>query len=977
MRRIARLAAPGAVFLLAGMAWPASPVPALVPVDDPLATTPLLPAGISQNQPECSGQYAHVWEQTDGSQVIQYYGDFSLHLGQRRLRSREAVIWMRKSLWRSTLYYFFEAYLYQEAEVRENAGTMTTGPALFVTFSSLLPPVIEADVHTGRAAQDTPLYQEAAKVRTSLGAQAPARPPDGLRTTVPGQALRPRPKPRPLVQHTAREQVYNELQGIITAIGDVYVSQGTDDPGEFLEIRADAAVLFVAQRPEPVTQQRPKNGAATQPFPTEAGPRPQAAESASFGGGTLEGQVTGAYLRGSVVLTRGERMIRASEIYYDFENDRALMLDAVMRTVLPEREVPLYVRAREVRQLSTAEFFAREANVSASEFHTPHVSLGAERIFLTDTTPRDPSGRVTGLLSGRYRAYDATLNVDGVPIAYWPYSQGDLQQAQNLVQSVRFAYSDDFGATFESKWYLFSLLGMEKPKGVDGILRLDYFSERGPGVGIDLNYEQPDYYGMFRGYYIHDQGSDNLGPYRGGPPDTENRGRLTIRHRQFLPGKIELTVEASWISDPNFLEEYFRREFETQKEQETLLYLKKQQDNWAITTLAQWRVIDFLTQTEHLPDAGFNWIGEPLLGGIANFYNDSRIGLVRYRPDDRLVYDKGTDGYRSRVVFRGDTRNEIDVPIKLGDVNLVPFAMGRSSVWDDSPLEGGLDRQFGMIGGRLGTQFWRVFPDAESRVLDVNGVRHVIRPQATAWMSATNTDSRDLYPFDQYVENINDFYGTSVALRNSWQTKRGGPGQWRNVDWMKFDLELNLFGNQPRQPLFWSHYHTLPIGRYYDSRPEDSIARNHIKADYMYRISDTTAVLSDANVDLNDGSLDLFNISYAVERTPRSSYFAGYRYIGPTDSHLIGGGFNYLLNEKHTVGLRAYYDLDRGELEQLDLAVIRKFPRFNAGLTFGLNNIEEDFNVGVSLWPEGAPGTAIGSRQFTALSEGTGIRADD
>ena len=53
-------------------------------------------------------------------------------------------------------------------------------------------------------------------------------------------------------------------------------------------------------------------------------------------------------------------------------------------------------------------------------------------------------------------------------------------------------------------------------------------------------------------------------PFRSGPPDTEDRGRYTIRHRQFLPGKVELTIEASYISDPNFLDEYFRHEFETE-----------------------------------------------------------------------------------------------------------------------------------------------------------------------------------------------------------------------------------------------------------------------------------------------------------------------------------------------------------------------------------------------------------------------------
>jgi hypothetical protein len=208
-----------------------------------------------------------------------------------------------------------------------------------------------------------------------------------------------------------------------------------------------------------------------------------------------------------------------------------------------------------------------------------------------------------------------------------------------------------------------------------------------------------------------------------------------------------------------------------------------------------------------------------------------------------------------------------------------------------------------------------------------------------------------------------------LALRQSWETKRGGPSQWRNVDWITFDIELNLFGNNPK--------YGLPIGRFYDSRPEDSVARNHVRADFKYRISDTTAILSDANFDLNNRNLALFNVSYAVERTPRFSYFLGYRLISDTDSNLVGGGFNYEINTKHRIAVRSYYDIERHETDEFDVTLIRKFPRFNAGFTFGLDNIENDIHFSVSIWPEGVPTAAIGSRRYTRLSESTAIRPED
>ncbi len=97
----------------------------LLPLDDAEALTPLLPAGLSRNIPELYGDFAHVWALDAHTQVIQYHGDFSLHLGDRRLQSQEAVVWMQKSRWQEQTYYHYEAYLAHKAQVRDTAGTLS------------------------------------------------------------------------------------------------------------------------------------------------------------------------------------------------------------------------------------------------------------------------------------------------------------------------------------------------------------------------------------------------------------------------------------------------------------------------------------------------------------------------------------------------------------------------------------------------------------------------------------------------------------------------------------------------------------------------------------------------------------------------------------------------------------------------------------------------------------------------------------
>jgi lipopolysaccharide export system protein LptA len=956
----------------------------LVPVDDLQAAGNLLPAGVNRTQPDIFANYVYVQSQPDGTQVLQFEGDFGMQIGSRRIESQQAVIWMQANQWQNLNYYHYEIYLSRFATVRDSVDTITSGPTLFVTLNTTRAPEIHNDVHTRQSPEDTKLYQEATRVRLTMLASGPtATQPAGLDvrpTEAPEPA--PRPKARPTVHLDAGKIEMDSREGTITVTGDVRVSQGMADSKEVMELRTDAAVLFMAQPQagKPGTPPSEISAPALELIPAGRSGRSSDEFAASLGLGEGVGaRVSGIYLQGNVILSRGDRRIRASELYYDFENDRALILDAVMSAVVPDRNIPIYVRAKQVRQLSTTDYVAKNAIITTSEFHTPHLHIGASEVRLTDAALRDQSGQITGIESGKYQMRDTTLNLEGVPIAYWPYVAGDFRRGDTPLNNIRMGYSEDFGATVETRWYLFNLLGMEQPPGVDGFLRLDYYSKRGPAVGVDFDYQTDNAFGLVRSYYIYDHGTDNLGPYRNGDFPSPDRGRALIRHRQILPDGWELTLEASYISDANFLEEYFRPEFQEGKEQETLLYLKKQQDNWAFTTLAQWRILDWLTQTEHLPDLGFHWVGQPL-AQVLNYYNESHIGMVRYRADDRRFfnYNRLFDNTSSTgEVFRTETRNEIDMPMKFSAVNLnlVPYAVGRAGYWSDSPHDGGVDRIFGMAGIRAGTQFWRLFENAVSRILDVNGVRHIVSPEITAWGSADDLASRDLTPFDQGIETIDDFSGTSIALRQRWQTKRGGPsdaggsGQWRKVDWIRFDVELNLFSNSPSD--------TLPIGRYYAVRQEDSVARNHVRSDFMYRISDTTAILSNSNIDLNDGDMDLYDVSYAVERTPRFAYFVGYRLIHDTDSDLIGAGANYEFNTKYRVAVRTYYDIERSETDIFEISLIRKWPRWYTALTFELDNLEDVFGLSLSVWPEGAPQLALGSRKYTSLSESVGIRPPD
>lgn len=939
---------------------------------------PLLPQAVSEQDIEMRGRYVRQWREDDGTLVVLFSGGFRLDMGQRRLSSVEAVVWIvpqRDEDGRK--FYELTAYLSEQAEVREIGGSTVEDQVLLVTNLRTYGRITKNhDAHSPEVLRDSPLYRRAladrARIEAELAGQAGE--PEILR---PGEAARPPPPARTIFYRLAGgvEPARTEAgETVFVAVGGVYFSQTGAPDTPALVIQADSAVIFPAPGSEallfepeggpaeaPAPESRPAEGQA-EPSPRSAGPA-EAPEA-------IRKRIRGVYLEGDVVLTLGERVVRAARLYYDFEFDRALMLDAVFRTDLPERGVPLYVRADEIRQLSGREFSAGKARVSTSEFYTPHYHVGAERVYLRDRTPRDAAGRPTDALRGEYELRSASLNVAGFPLLWWPYSRGDVEESETLLRRIRIGYSGDRGVEFESAWYLFNLLGLRPPPGYDATLRLDYFSERGPAVGINADYEQADHFGLLRTYYINDQGTDNLGPLRRRQeqPESDNRGRVLWRHRHYLPNDWEVSLELAYASDPYFLEEYEKSEWFEGKQQETAVYLKRARQVDALTVLANWRLLDFTTQTEHLPELVYRRLADTFLSPVI-LYHESRVGSVRYKLDDRNFVD------RPRFSAVGDTdatlraglREEAELPLKLEGLNIVPFGSFTGLFWDGMPLrDGGQWRGLGVVGVRGSAWLARVFDEINSELFDVHRVRHIIQPHFAAWWSASNLRSENLTPFDEGVETTEDFHGALLGVRQTWQTKRGSGPQLRTVDLLTLNLEIGAFGDAQHDE--FSNGYVNPI------RPEDSRSRNYAAANLVWRLSDTTSFLYDLNLDLNDGQLDRHDFSLAVERNPRLAYVLGYRHADDIDLDLVGGGWNYRLNEKHITSVRAWYDLDRGELGEIAIIYIRKLPRWYIAFNLEFDEVFDDVKLSVSMWPEGIPEWTLGSRRFTGLATTTGIR---
>ena len=682
--------------------------------------------------------------------------------------------------------------------------------------------------------------------------------------------------------------------------------------------------------------------------------------------------VRGVYLEDNVVVTNGTYTLRAPRVYYEPATDRAVVLDAVFYTWDVKHEVPIYVRAGHVRQHSQRSWSARDALVTTSAFAEPHFAIAASHVTF-DLVPRG-----TGTTVAHMAARDIVPRVGPVPVGWWPGLEGDA--ADLPLRRLDAGYSGNDGAVLRTTWDLFALMQRRRPRGVDLTGQLDVVGEHGAALGANLSYDQPQLYGQLDSYLLPlDHGTDRVSG-RDIDHDGDVRGFLHGQHRQFLTDDWELSLELAYVSDPTFLETFFREEAETAKPYETSIYLNNQKDDRQFNFLAQYDLMNFTPQTnvleargytvEKLPELGYHRVGTSLLDDRLTYYTENRLTRMRVRagrdaPRDRgfsnidslisfgipntLAYDDAVDatGVGGSYVGRFDTRHELQAPMKIAIVDVLPHAAGRVTVYDDDFEEfGGEDereRLWGSVGTRLHTSFSRTDDGVQNTMLDLNRLRHVVEPGVDLYAIGSTIDPEDIPVYDPQVEAIREGAGARFGLRNTLQTERGGPGRWRGVDWVVVNTDFVLGADQE----------SAPLPRYFAFRPEYSTGGDHFFGDLTWAVSDTLALTGDVTHSFEDDQLaDLHGGARLAHSPALSSYFE-YENVDAVDSRLLSAGFTYQLTRKYQLGLNQRWDLEAHDSRLTELFLQRKLPRWTLLVVAAVDDIEDDQSIGVVLIPDG------------------------
>lgn len=814
--------------------------------------------------------------------------------------------------------------------------------------------------------------------------EADALPAAGERPEVPGEEIAPDAS-RPIISPRSTVAFAAESIELESATDSITLTKGAavdvlpriGGGGErALQLRADRGVIFLRKG----TLEGLKAGA------TE-----MQAES-----------IEGVYLEGEVYATDFQYSVRARRAYYDFAANRATMVDGVLRTQ-DRRGIPVIARAAELRQYSQRQFEANQARVSMSEFFQPHLSIGADRAVITEVIQAD------GTTANQVTATDVTFRAGSVPF-FWLPSFEATGEIMPPISRVSANYNDQTGAQINTRWRLFSLLGMAPPPQTD----LDLVEEAATNWGVG---------GGLRGT-LYGTRVDMLGIYDFGNAEQTSAGQFVTASDTFrgyaraertfeFSETAKLDLRGSYVSDASFLQTWRQAEFATDPQRETSAYLVDAGDRSEVSLLLAVPTNGVITNSSQLasrpyqvrkyPEFAYKRWGDTLFGDSIAWQQEYSANLmaieygsgsatstgvipnaIYLNNPTQPAYSPGTGietiyqdaGYRDDTYARLYTRQELSTTFGTGGLKFTPFTSGTAVGYvDGNPgdYDAAADRFRAILaaGFRSSADVMTSFDRFEVPTLDLHRLRHVLTPYVNTWAGWNTVQDLAYAVYDQEIEGATGGAAVQAGVRQRLQTMRGGPGNWQSVDWVTLDLGVmwNDSGDDlARTYESGARYGQSPFPQYFAWRPELSQWGRNAFAAFTMAASSTltfrgnlTYLLDSSLPDLGDGAFGLQNAARgsfgaSMQHAPDVSTFLEYRGINNfapdadyiSDS-LLAGGVNYRISKTYSASFVPTYDLKENDFRLFTMNIAREMPDMTLFATFGYDAIQDQYFGGLNV----------------------------
>jgi hypothetical protein len=838
---------------------------------------------------------------------------------------------------------------------------------------------------------------------------APSGPQTAPAAPVPGPPANPVPRPPPRTTSQAPQrqirivprysQPWNESpyiypngeQAILVTGGIILTVENPDPKVEILDIEADRLVVWTRGNLQQFSQE----------VKSPEGKSTRDAEFYMSGNVIIRMKMTPVPRPPGAKPVAEPPVLRADEVYYDVSRNVAVARQADLEFRQPGLPDPIHMLSEELIQVSPKHYQSLGTELSSSrlpsdpevKIYLVQATLDEKQVPKKTLFGRQVYNHVTGepevetqLL---FRGNNMFLKVEDIPIFYLPVVQGDARDPLGPLENIQLNYNRIFGFQTSLTLNLYDLFGIDPRPGTRWRGDVDYLTARGPALGTQYEYGGGElfglaghYNGLVKAWGIYDNGTDILGGGRG-PNDNHPlwRGRFLWRDNWSFLDDFTLQFQVSALSDPNFLEQYYKNEFDNDINQETFIYFKQQRNNWAWTLLADDRIRYWVTETSWLPRADGYLLGQSFFDLLTYNVHGSaayaKLMPTGFPPPSFTPTDAATN------TGRFDLWQELSLPFSLGFLRIVPYGVLDLTDYTNDLDGNNIGRVYAAGGIRASMPLSRIYPDVHSEFLNLNGINHKIVLSANYYIAhsdvhfnqlpqldqlndnATDQALRDLHPVqpalnpnyglflitspmfnpqvyaiqrlvDNRIDTLDTIEVLQLDLRQRWQTKRGYPGMEHIVDWMTLDLSASYF---PKA-----------------NRDDFGEPFSFLQYDWIWNVGDRTALVSTGWFDTETNGARVFTLGAFLNRPDRTNLYLGYRNIFPVNSQAGVAAVTYVFSPKYALTLSTFYDFGT-QVQANSLVLTRMGKDLQANLGFSYNSTLNTFGFQFELLPNAVAAT--------------------
>jgi LPS-assembly protein len=366
---------------------------------------------------------------------------------------------------------------------------------------------------------------------------------------------------------------------------------------------------------------------------------------------------SGAYfLKGNVEIKRGDLRLRADESYFDEKTTDALLMGGItfenkdLRIEADSAEINLNSRTGRIHN-SYMLIKKENLHINAAEMEKKgekHYVLKKARVTACDAPVPAWCFNMSDadvLIGDRIKAKHAVFRIKDIPVLYTPYLWAPiLTERKTGLLFPQFGYYSDLGVFYRQPFFI--VLADNR----DATIRLDYYSDRGFGEGLEYRYvERGGISGRWWGYHIRDQELK------------KDFYLLNSTHEQYSVSGISHFLDLELLNEDEFYKEY-GKEFETRTnrflESSGSVYYSSRFLRYYVSA-QYWQDLEFDDGTinQKLPTVGISLhpvsMG-PLLFSVnteaTNFYSSDSYEVQRYSVSPELALGLG-DAVRLNQTF--------------------------------------------------------------------------------------------------------------------------------------------------------------------------------------------------------------------------------------------------------------------------------------------------------------------------------------